>query len=76
VLSNRYKQRFSGGPTSTLFYERFSLGCHERMGDVIQRDQALTIKALEALLGMAELDASSGTISARERYEAILLGSA
>jgi len=76
VLSDRYKQRFSGGPTSTLFYERFSLGCHERMGDVIQRDQALTFKALEALLGMAELDASSATISASERYEAILLGSA
>jgi hypothetical protein len=76
VLSDRYKQRFSGGPTSTLFYEPFSLGCHEQMGDMIQKDQALTIKVLEALLGMAELDASSGTISAKERYEAILLGSA
>ena len=76
ILSDRYKQRFSGGPTSTLFYERFSLGCHERMGDVIQRDQALTIRALEALLGMAELDASSSTISAKEKFEAILLGAA
>jgi hypothetical protein len=76
VLSDRYKQRFSGGPTSTLFYKRFSLGCHKRMGDVIQRDQALMIMALEALLGMTELDASSDTISSMERYEAVLLGSA
>jgi hypothetical protein len=74
VLSDRYKQRFSGGPTSTLFYERFSLVCHARMGDVIQRDQALTIKALEALLAMAELDASSDTTSLKEQYEMILHG--
>jgi hypothetical protein len=38
LAADRYGQCFSVSPTNSLFFSRFTLGCHNRMGDVILRD--------------------------------------
>jgi hypothetical protein len=75
-MSDRYPQRFTGGPTASLFFERFTIGCHERMGDVVVRNQALRIVLLERLLMLLEADYVSEGATERGHFEASLLGSA
>lgn len=74
VMSDRYKQRFSGGPTASLFFERFSIGCHERMGDVVRRDQALRIEVVGRLLALLEAVYVAAESTEGSRYDAALLG--
>jgi hypothetical protein len=76
VMSDRYRQRFTGGPTASLFFERFAIGCHERMGDVVVRNQALRIELLERLLMLLEADYVAERATECARFEASLLGSA
>jgi len=44
------KSYFSSSPVNGIWYTRFSLGCHARMGDVHFPDKALTIDELLAFL--------------------------
>jgi hypothetical protein len=76
VMSDRYRQRFTAGPTGSLFFERFAIGCHERMGDVVIRDQALRIEVLDRLLVLLEADYVGVESTEDARYGAALLGAA
>jgi hypothetical protein len=73
-FSNKFRQRFTQGPTGSLFFERFVQGCHARMGHVVVRDRAPAFDVLEGLLQILEGDLSQPNLPEEYRYVVILLG--
>ena len=74
VAADKHKQRFTDAPTSSLFFERFVQGCHNRMGDVVVRDQALSVEVLGGLLNL--LDTDYEAFRGETRFRVALLGAA
>jgi hypothetical protein len=46
-MAGNQKTFFSDSPTNALWMDRFYTGCHERMGDVVVQDRALTMAVLK-----------------------------
>ena len=76
VAADRLKQRFTSGPTTSLFFSRFTTGCHSRMGDVVIRDRALTIDVLEALFQVLNRVYERADEGPRVQFEVVTLGAA
>jgi len=74
LSSDRYRQFFSVSPTNSLFFSRFTQGCHNRMGDVVLRDRALTIEELSALLAILEDRYRASEADPVLRFEIATLG--
>ena len=74
VTSDRHKQRFTSGPTTSDFFGRFTIGCHCRMGDVVIRDRAMTIDVLQALLRVLNLEFAKASDKPKLRFEIVTLG--
>jgi hypothetical protein len=39
-----------------IFFEKFTRGCHKRMGDIVRTDRALSVEILCAIMHLLELD--------------------
>jgi hypothetical protein len=76
LTADRNRQFFSASPTNSLFFSRFTLGCHNRMGDVILRDRALTIEELAGLLTLLEDHYRAAEADQALRFEVATLGCA
>ena len=76
VAGDKQKQRFVNAPTTSLFFERFTQGCHNRMGDVLVQDQALTAEVLEALLDLLDTEYRNVEGDSRAQFGVSLLGAA
>jgi hypothetical protein len=76
IAGDKYKQRFTEAPTTSLFFEHFVQGCHARMGDVVVRDQALTIDVLAGLLELLEGEFYGPARTDVSKFEVTLLGAA
>lgn len=50
------KQLLTRCPTQSLWYEKFSLGCLKRMGQIIKQDLAISIEVLHELLKQFKID--------------------
>ena len=74
MSGDKFRQRFTQGPTSSLFFERVVQGCHARMGDVVVRDRALAFDVLEGLLQALEDELARPNLPEEDRYAAVLLG--
>ena len=67
-------QMFTSSPTNSLWFRRFLLGCHKRMGDVWIPDRAITIDELHASLRILEESWSGSALTENERLEVALTG--
>jgi hypothetical protein len=81
LAGDKGKQFFTNSPTYTMWFERFMLGCHKRMGDVVCQDRALTIKEVLAIQDVLEeewspLEAKPSEKNKGRRLEIALLGMA
>ena len=65
---------FSASPTNSLFFSHFSTGCHNRMGDVVIRDRALTIDEVAGLMTVLELHWAESAGNLSLRFEVALMG--
>ena len=74
VGSDKHKQRFTSGPTTSDFFARFTIGCHSRMGDVVVRDRAITIDVLQALFRVLNQEFSKAHDRPKQRFEIVTLG--
>ena len=82
LAGEKGKQFFTNSPTYGMWFERFMLGCHKRMGDVTCQDRALTIHEALAIQALLEQDwkdvsacAPSSARSAKQ-FEIALMGMA
>jgi hypothetical protein len=69
IAAERYTQRIVEGPTTSLLFERIAIVCAKRLGGMVLRDQALTIKILDRLLALLEAGFVSEESSGNRRYE-------
>jgi hypothetical protein len=60
-------------PTYGYWYQRFSLGMHKRMGDVVRSDYAVTSQIVKELLDQLDSEWES-SINERERKRIADLG--
>lgn len=74
LMSSKDRQFFSASPTHSLFFSRFNYGLHDRMGDVIFRDQALTIEVLMALLACLEETYKAEGMRGKDRFQLAVIG--
>lgn len=61
VGQNRTKSFVTRCPTQSLWYEKFSLGCTKRMGQITKQDLAISIEVLHELLRLIEEEAKSAS---------------
>jgi hypothetical protein len=66
----------SSSPTNGLFWRKFILGCHKRMGDQWFPDRAVTIEELLAALSMLKDDWSKWAASPEKVLEVTVLATA
>jgi hypothetical protein len=64
---------FTNSPTNSVWFRRFLLGCHKRMGDVCVPDRALTLEELHACLEILEQDWQT-TMDISQRLETAFTG--
>lgn len=74
LASTKERQFFSASPTYSLFFTRFDLGMHDRMGDVVLRDKALTIDVLTAFLSILEETYQAEGDDGKDRFQLAVIG--
>ncbi len=67
-------QVFTNSPTNSLWFRRFLLGCHRRMGDVWIPDRAITVNEIHVALGLLEENWGKSGLEFGERLEVALTG--
>ena len=67
-------QVFTNSPTNSLWFRRFLLGCHKRMGDVWIPDRALTVDELHVALEILEEGWGKSGLEFNERLGIALTG--
>ena len=67
-------QVFTNSPTNSLWFRRFLLGCHKRMGDVWIPDRAITVDEIHVALGILEEGWGKSGLEFGERMEIALTG--
>lgn len=65
---------FTNSPTNSLWFRRFLLGCHKRMGDVWIPDRAITVDELHVALEILEEKWGRTDLDFGERLEVALTG--
>jgi hypothetical protein len=72
-IADRGGSMFSSSPTNSIWFRRFLLGCHKRMGDVRIPDRALVLEERHACLGILEEDWNS-EMDIHQRLQIALTG--
>ena len=67
-------QVFTNSPTNSLWFRRFLLGCHKRMGDVWIPDRAMTIDEMHVALTILEENWGKTDLEFGDRLEIALTG--
>ncbi|KAL7567918.1 hypothetical protein ACA910_019631 [Epithemia clementina (nom. ined.)] len=70
---DRSSMFFLGSPTNSLWFKRFMMGCHRRMGDVWIPDRAVTVEIVLALLDLLDEEFKALQVGQR-RLEVCLTG--
>jgi len=73
MMKDTNKMFISTCVTDGLFFEKFTKGCHKRMGDIVKPDRALSVDILVAIYSLLE-DDWGRVMSLRERWELALEG--
>jgi hypothetical protein len=73
MMKDTNKMSISTCATDGLFFEKFTKGCHKRMGDTVKPDRALAVEILGEMMFLLEQDWGR-TMSNRERWELALEG--
>jgi hypothetical protein len=63
MTDGKRSTHFTASPTNTPWFKRFMTGMHERLGDVVLQDQALSIDELLALQDILEIAWTSATLT-------------
>jgi len=56
MMKDTVKMSISTCPTDGLFFEKFTKGCHKRMGDIVKPDRALAVEILVEIQHLLELE--------------------
>lgn len=67
-------QVFTNSPTNSLWFRRFLLGCHKRMGDVWIPDRAITVDEIHVALSILEESWGKTGLAFGDRLEISLTG--
>jgi hypothetical protein len=73
MMKDTMKMSISSCPTDGYFFEKFTKGCHKRMGDVIKPDRALAVEILVEIFNILEVEWGK-VMSDKERWELALEG--
>jgi hypothetical protein len=73
MMKDTVKMSISTCPTDGLFFEKFTKGCHKRMGDIVKPDRALSVETLVQILHELEVDWGK-TMTDLARWELALEG--
>ena len=73
MVKDTSKMSISTCETDGLFFEKFTRGCHKRMGDIVKPDRALSVDILVEIFSLLEMDWGK-TLSAKDRWELALEG--
>ena len=66
------KTVITDSPTYGLWFERFMLGCHKRMGEVLKQDMGMSIEAMHKFCDIGEENYSDATSPSHKLQEALL----
>lgn len=73
LMKDTVKMSISSCPTDGLFFEKFTKGCHKRMGDIVIPDRALSVDILVEIFNSLEGEWGA-VMTDRERWRLALEG--
>jgi hypothetical protein len=73
MMKDTVKMAISTCPTDSLFFEKFTKGCHKRMGDIVKPDRALDVNILVEIFNFMESEWGK-TMTEKDWWELALEG--
>lgn len=73
MMKDTAKMSVSTCSTDGPFFEKFTKGCHKRMGDIVKPDRALAVEILAEILNLMEVEWGSA-MADKDRWELALEG--